>query len=337
MEKAIVTGLLAYGMSGKVFHAPFIDGHPGFKFHAILERNQKKAVQDYPGVKSYDTFEDILADQEIELVIVNTPNFTHVDYTRRSLQAGKHVLVEKPFTPTSAEARELFELARSLGKKIFIYHNRRWDSDCTSIQKVVESGQLGKISEVHYRYDRYRRAIGAKTFKEEPQEASGLMYDLGPHLLDQAISLFGKPRSFYKVLGKHREHTKVDDYFMIHLAYPNDLNVFLTSSLLVADPQKAFVLHGSKGSFIKGRSDVQEEQLLNGMKINNPVFGIEAQESKGRLTTMDEQSNPQVNYVDSEDGNYMGLFEAIYQSIVNDVPYPVTEDQIIAQLEILES
>lgn len=337
MEKVIVTGLLAYGMSGKVFHAPFIDGHAGFKFHAILERNHKKAAQDYPGVKSYDTFEDILADQEIELVIVNTPNFTHVDYTRRSLQAGKHVLVEKPFTPTSAEAKELFELARSLGKKIFIYHNRRWDSDCTSIQKVVESGQLGQISEVHYRYDRYRRAIGPKTFKEEPQEASGLMYDLGPHLLDQAISLFGKPKSFYKVLGKHRENTKVDDYFMIHLAYPNDLNVFLTSSLLVADPQKAFVLHGSKGSFVKGRSDVQEEQLLNGMKILNSVFGIEAPENKGRLTLMDEQSNPQVSYVDSEDGNYMGLFEAVYQSIVNDVPYPVTEDQIIAQLEILEA
>ncbi|MFA4867272.1 MAG: Gfo/Idh/MocA family oxidoreductase [Pedobacter sp.] len=337
MEKAIVTGLLAFGMSGKVFHAPFIDAHPGFKFHSVLERNQKNAVQEYPGVKSYDNFDELISDPEIELVIVNTPNFTHVDYTRRCLQAGKHVLVEKPFTPTSAEAKELFDLARSVGKKIFIYHNRRWDSDCTSIQKVVESGQLGQINEVHYRYDRYRKAIGPKTFKEEPNPASGLLYDLGPHLLDQAISLFGKPSSFYKVLGKHRENTKVDDYFMIHLAYPNDLNIFLTSSLLVADPQKAFVLHGSAGSFVKGRSDVQEEQLLKGMKLSNPVYGIEPAESKGRLTIIDDQGNPQVSYVDSEDGNYIGLFEAVYQAIVNDVPYPVTEDQIITQLEILEA
>lgn len=337
MEKAIVTGLLAFGMSGKVFHAPFIDAHPGFKFHAVLERNQKNAAQVYPDVKSYDSFDELIADPEIELVIVNTPNFTHVDYTRKCLQAGKHVLVEKPFTPTSAEAKELFDLARSLGKKIFIYHNRRWDSDCTSIQKVVESGQLGKICEVHYRYDRYRTAIGPKTFKEEPNPASGLMYDLGPHLLDQAISLFGKPTSFYKVLGKHREDTKVDDYFMIHLTYPNDLNIFLTSSLLVADPQKAFVIHGSKGSFVKGRSDVQEDQLLKGMKLNNPAYGIEPAESKGRLTIMDEQGIAQVSYVDSENGNYIGLFEAVYQSIVNNVPYPATEDQIITQLEILEA
>src|SRR5687768_7430605 len=122
MEKAIVTGLLAFGMSGKVFHAPFIDAHPGFRFHAVLERNQKKTAADYPGVKSYDTFEDLISDEEIELVIVNTPNFTHADYTRRSLEAGKHVLVEKPFTATSAEAKELFELARTVGKKIFVYH-----------------------------------------------------------------------------------------------------------------------------------------------------------------------------------------------------------------------
>ncbi|TKC07655.1 Gfo/Idh/MocA family oxidoreductase [Pedobacter frigoris] len=337
MEKAIVTGLLAFGMSGKVFHAPFIDAHPGFKFHAVLERNQKSAAAAYPGVKSYDTFEALIADPEIELVIVNTPNFTHADYTRRSLLAGKHVLIEKPFTPTSAEAKELFELAKSVGKQIFIYHNRRWDSDCTSIQKVVESGKLGRLVEVHYRYDRYRKAIGPKIFKEEPQPASGLMYDLGPHLLDQAISLFGKPTSFYKVLGKHRENTKVDDYFMIHLSYPNDLNVFLTSGLLIADPQKAFVLHGSAGSFVKGRSDVQEGQLLAGMKLSNPALGIEAPEDKGHLTIMDEQGTPHLSLVESEHGNYMGLFEAVYQSLTNDIPYPITEEQILTQLEILEA
>lgn len=337
MKTEIITGIMAYGMSGKVFHAPFIDKHPGFKLHAVTERTQKKAAADYPGIISYDTIEDLIADEQIELIIINTPNYTHYDYAQKSLKAGKHILVEKPFTATSAEAKELFKLAESLGKKIFVYHNRRWDSDCTSIQKVVEGGQLGQINEVHYRFDRYRKAIGPKTFKEEPHPASGLLYDLGPHLLDQAISLFGKPSSFYKVLGKHRPGTKVDDYFMIHLAYPNDLNIFLTSSLLVADPQKAFVLHGSAGSFVKGRSDVQEEQLLKGMKLSDPAYGIEPANSKGRLTIIDEQGNPGSTYIDSEKGNYIGLFEAVYQSIVNDVPYPVTEEQIIAQLEILEA
>lgn len=337
MEKAIVTGLLAFGMSGKVFHAPFIDAHPGFRFHAVLERNQKKAAEDYPGVKSYDDFEELISDPEIELVIVNTPNFTHADYTRKCLNAGKNVLVEKPFAATSAEAKELFALAENVGKKIFVYQNRRWDSDHTSVRKMIESGQLGELNEVHYRYDRYRKAIGQKTFKEEPKPASGLLYDLGPHLVDQAISLFGKPTSHYKVLGKHRENTKVDDYFTIHLAYPNDLNVFLTSSLLVPDPQKAFVIHGSAGSYVKDRSDVQEEQLLKGMKLDDPAYGIEPAGRKGRLTIMDNDGNPQVTDIDGEKGNYIALFEAVYQAMVHDIPYPITEEQIIMQLEIFES
>ena len=138
---------------------------------------------------------------------------------------------------------------------------------CTSIEKVVNSGQLGQINEVHYRYDRYRKAIGPKTFKEEPKPANDY-YDLGPHLLDQAISLFGIPQSSYKVLGKHRENTKVDDYFMIHLTYPNDLNVSDFQSIGCRS-SKTFVLHGSAGSFVKGRSDVQEEQLLQGMKVSH--------------------------------------------------------------------
>jgi predicted dehydrogenase len=336
MKKAIVTGILAYGMSGKVFHAPFIATHEGFDFRAVLERNQKKAAEDYPGVRSYDSFEELILNQEIELIIVNTPNYTHADYTRRSLEAGKHVLVEKPFTPTSAEARELFDLARKVGKKIFVYHNRRWDSDCTSIQKVVETGKLGHLNEVHYRFDRYRNAIGPKAFKEEPNPASGLLYDLGPHLLDQAISLFGKPQAYYKILGKQREHTKVDDYFMIHLSYLEDLNVFLTSSMLIAEPQKAFVLHGSKGTFAKGRSDVQEEQLLKGIKPDASGYGIEAANDKGILTVMDDQGRAHHAPIDSEKGNYMGLFEAVYQSIVNGIAYPITEDDILTQLTILE-
>lgn len=337
MEKKIITGVMAYGMSGKVFHVPFVDAHPGFKLHAVTERNQKQATEDYPGVISYNTIDDLIADDAIELIIINTPNYTHFDYATKSLSAGKHILVEKPFTATSAEAKELFELADRMGKKIFFYQNRRWDSDYTAVHEVIESGKLGKLNEVHFRYDRYRLAIGPKTFKEEPIAASGLMYDLGPHLLDQAISIFGKPETFHKILGKNRGGTKVDDYFSIHLGYPNSVNVFVHSNLLLVDPLPAFVLHGEKGSLHKERTDIQEEQLLKRMKLSDPAYGIEREGKEGKLTLIDEEGNKTVHAVPSLRGNYLPLFEAVYQSIVNDVPYPVTQDQVITQLEILEA
>jgi predicted dehydrogenase len=335
--KEIVTGLMAYGMSGKVFHAPFVNAHPGFKLHAVTERNKKIAAADYPGMISYDTIEDLISDEAIELIIINTPNYTHYDYAARSLKAGKHILVEKPFTATTSEAKELFELADSVGKKIFFYQNRRWDSDFTTVREVIQSGKLGKLSEVHFRYDRYRASIGPKTFKEEPLAASGLMYDLAPHLLDQAISIFGKPDSFYKILGKNRKDTKVDDYFSIHLSYPDSVNVFVHANLLLVDPLPAFVVNGSLGSLQKKRTDIQEEQLLKNMKPDNPVYGIEPEGNEGKLTLIDEEGNKTVHLLPSERSNYLPLFEAVYQSIVNDVQYPVSRDQVLTQLEILEA
>ncbi|WP_285059643.1 Gfo/Idh/MocA family oxidoreductase [Pedobacter ginsengisoli] len=335
--KEIVTGLMAYGMSGKVFHAPFVNAHPGFKLRAVTERNKKIAAADYPGVISYDTIEDLIADEAIELIIINTPNYTHYDYAEKSLKAGKHILVEKPFTATSTEAKALFELADSVGKKIFFYQNRRWDSDFTTVREVIQSGKLGKLSEVHFRYDRYRAAIGPKTFKEEPLAASGLMYDLAPHLLDQAISIFGKPDSFYKILGKNRKDTKVDDYFSIHLSYPDSVNVFVHANLLLVDPLPAFVVNGSLGSLHKRRTDIQEEQLLKYMKLDNPIYGIEAEGSEGKLTLIDEEGNKSVQLLPSQRGNYLPLFEAVYQSIVNDVEFPVSRGQVLTQLEILEA
>ncbi len=324
-------------MSGKVFHAPFVNAHSGFRLHAVTERNKKVATTDYPGVISYDTIEDLIADEGIELLIINTPNYTHYDYAERSLKAGKHILVEKPFTATSAEAKELFALAESVGKQIFFYQNRRWDSDYTVVREVIESGKLGKLSEVHFRYDRYRAAIGPKTFKEEPLAASGLMYDLAPHLLDQAINIFGKPESFYKILGKNRKDTKVDDYFSIHLSYPDSVNVFVHANLLLVDPLPAFVVNGSLGSLQKKRSDIQEEQLLQYMKLDNPLYGIEAEGNEAKLTLIDEEGNKTTTLIPSEKGNYLPLFEAVYQSVRNNEPYFVSQEQVLTQLEILEA
>jgi scyllo-inositol 2-dehydrogenase (NADP+) len=337
MDQIIKTGLLAYGMSGKVFHAPFLSAHPGFELYAITERHEKKAHADYPGIKSYDSVAELIGDSDIDLVVINTPNFTHFEYAKQALLKGKHILVEKPFTATVAEAKELFELADSLGKKVFVYQNRRWDSDCLTLKKIITEKTVGKISELHIRYDRYRAGIGVKSFKEELVPATGLQYDLGPHLLDQAISLFGRPFSFYKILAKNRQGTKVDDYFNIHLSFANNIHVYLTASMLVPDPQAAFVMHGDRGSFIKQRSDVQEVQLLAGMKLSDPGFGIEPEEKDGLLTLIDEDGGKTQHRIPSGRGSYLPIFESIYRAIVLDEPFPVKPEQILIQLAILEA
>ncbi len=337
MEKIINTGLLAYGMSGKLFQAPFLFVHPGFNLSAVTERNEKKAHKDYPDIKSYDSIDELLNDPEIELVVVNTPNFSHYDYTRQALLKGKHVLVEKPFAATAEEAQELFDLARETGKQVFVYQNRRWDSDYLAVKQVIDSGILGKVAEVHIRFDRYRNTIGPKTFKEELVPATGLQYDLGAHLLDQAINLFGQPLSFYKVLGLNRKDTKVDDYFHFHLEYPDNLQVFVCSSMLVPDPQAAFVVHGEQGSLVKYRADVQEAQLLKNIRPNAEGYGDEPVELAATITRMNPDGSKRQEQVVSDKGSYMPLFDGVYQAILNNEPYAVTEQQVITQLRILEA
>lgn len=336
MDKIINVGLLAFGMSGKVFHAPFVSTHKGFNFYGIVERNHKLAKKDYPSVISFNSVDELLADEQIDLVIVNSPNYTHFEYAKQALNAGKNILVEKPFTATSGEAKALFALAKQVDKKVFVYQNRRYDSGFNAAKSVIYSGTLGKLVEVHFRFDRYRNEIGPKVFKEEPMPASGLLYDLGAHLLDQAIAIFGKPSKFYKTLSKNRDNTKVDDYFTIHLIYP-EVNVFLTSSMLVAAINPAFVLNGMYGSFSKNHADVQEEQLLNGMKPDHADYGKEKAEDAGTLTLVTANNGREESKILSSKGDYMQLFEAVYQSIVNNATYPITEEQIITQLEILEA
>jgi scyllo-inositol 2-dehydrogenase (NADP+) len=335
MNTVITTGLMAYGMSGKLFQGPFLAAHPGFKLHAVTERNQKNADKDFPGIISYDTTEELIADEAIELLVINTPNNTHYDYAKQALHAGKHILVEKPFTTTVAEAEEIFALARSLGKKVFVYQSRRWDSDFNTVKSVIDSGKLGKLSEAHFRYDRYKAAIGVKAFKEQPVAASGLLYDLGPHLLDQVISVFGKPLAFHKILGKNRPNTQVDDYFSIHLSYPNAVNVFVHANMLVTDVQPSFILYGEQGTFVKERADIQEEQLLKGIKPNDPGFGTEAKGKEGKLTLIDANGERTQELIPSETANYLDLFEGVYQALVNDKPFGVTEEQVLIQLNIL--
>ncbi|MFD1258385.1 Gfo/Idh/MocA family oxidoreductase [Mucilaginibacter terrae] len=339
MSLPIVTGILSFGMSGRVFHAPFVNAHQGFKLKGVLERKHKNAADYYPSIVSYNTIEELLGDEEIELVIVNTPNYLHYEQTKQALQAGKHVLVEKPATATTAQLLELFDIAKQYKRHLLVYQNRRWDSDFLSVKEVIESGRLGKLIEVHFRYDRYKPVLSPKAFKETADvEASGLVYDLGPHLLDQVISLFGKPLTSNKVTAAHRQESEVVDYFSYQLTYPHQLMVYVTSGILVAQPLPSFVVHGSAGSYIKSRCDVQEAQLLSEtMKPTDEGYGIEPEGCEGQLTLMDENSNKIVEQIKAKPSNYINLFEAVYQTITNGALYPVTDEHIAWQVELLEA
>jgi scyllo-inositol 2-dehydrogenase (NADP+) len=332
----IKAGLLAYGMSGKIFHAPFLTQHPGFDLQAVVQRHEQRMQADYPHIKSYSSVAELLADPGLELVVVNTPSATHVELARQALLAGKHVLLEKPVATSAAEVRELFDLARQQNRQLFAYQNRRWDTDFGSVRRVVESGQLGRLIEVHFRYDRFKPQLNPKKFKEDADSpGSGLVFDLGPHLVDQAISLFGQPLKVEKTQGGYRESSQVADYFSLHLHYPAGLHVYLTSSLLVADPGPAFVLHGTQGSFRKDRTDPQEAQLVAGLKPANPAYGHEQPGQEGHLTLAAPDGTLATTPVPAEPSSYAGLFEAVYWAIRHGQPYPVKPEELEWQLEII--
>lgn len=337
MSSPIVTGILSFGMSGRIFHAPFVHAHPGFKFKAVVERTNKNAQQYYPDVVSYDSVEAMLNDAEIQLIIVNTPNQLHYEQAKQVLLAGKHVLIEKPVTGTSAQLLELYDIAKQKGLHILVYQNRRWDSDFLSVKEVIESGRLGELVEVHFRYDRYKPVLSPKAFKEAAgMQSNGLVYDLGPHLLDQVINLFGKPLTANKVTASHRQGSQVIDYFSFQLTYPHQLVVYVTSGLLIAQPLPSFVVHGTAGSYIKDRVDVQEAQLDVAIKPTDEGYGIEPQGSEGVLTLMGVDNEKTVEKIPSLKGDYLNLFEAVYQTIANGALYPITNEHIAWQVELLE-
>ncbi len=332
----IRTALLAYGMSGKLFQAPFLAAHPGFELQAVLERTERRMHLDYPGIRSYPDVDQLLADPTLELVVVNTPNDTHFDLASRALRAGKHVLLEKPVATSTAQLETLLDLARQAGRHLLAYQNRRWDSDFQAVAQVVASGRLGRLIEAHLRFDRYKPAPNVKQFKEDARPGSGLLHDLGPHLLDQALRLFGEPLSAGKTLGRHRPGTLVDDFFSLHLRYPAGLNVWVSSSLLVAAPGPAYVLHGTHGSYQKARTDNQEAQLLLGMSPLAPGYGHETPAQAGLLTVAGPDGALTTTALPAAPGNYLGLFEAVFQTIRHGLSYPVSAQEMRWQLRLLE-
>ena len=336
MKKTIKTGVLSFGVSGSVFHAPFLNHHPAFEFSAVVERTKKKAHLEYPKVKSYNSIDELLLDDSIELIIVNTPNETHFEFALKAIKANKHVMVDKPFCATAAQAKQLFKEAKINHVLVLPFQNRRYDSDFISVKKVVESGKLGNLIEAHFRYDRYSNTINKNSWKEVPGPGSGVIYNLGAHTIDGVISMFGIPLKWSKYPSYVRPNTQVIDYVHIHLLYPNNLQVFVTISFLVADPQPAFMINGTTGSYKKNRTDVQENQLIEGMQPDNLSYGVELSKSEGLLTTIDSNGLKKQEKITAKKASYMNVFEDVYQTIRIGKHYPVTEEQIITQLEILE-
>lgn len=334
MQK-IKTALLSYGMSGKIFHAPFLELHPGFELLGSWERSKKLIQVDYPEVISYPSLESILEDQSVELVVVNTPIDSHFEYTKKVLLAGKHAIVEKAFTSNVAEAEELASLAKAKGLKLAVYQNRRWDSDFKTVKKILDEKVLGEIVEAEFHFDRYTPILSQKGHKETVNPGSGILKDLGPHIIDQALYLFGFPQSVFADIRISREHSLVDDYLDILLYYP-DFRVRLKSGFFVREPNPSYVVHGKKGSFLKSRGDVQEDELKLDKKPNLTDWGTEQEGNEGLLHT-EIDSKIIKEKVPTFQGNYYDYFDGVYQSIVNDLPEPVTAQDGVNVMRIIEA
>lgn len=334
MQK-IKTALLAYGMSGKVFHAPFLELHSGFELVGSWERSKKQIQEDYPTAQSYSSLESILEDATIHLVVVNTPVETHFEYAKKVLLAGKHALVEKAFTTTVAEAQELANLAKERKLKLCVFQNRRWDSDFKTVQKIIQDQVLGELVEIEFHFDRYNPILSPKIHKETTNPGAGILKDLGAHIIDQALFLFGMPDSVFADIRFIRKDTLVDDYFDIVLYYP-DFRLRLKASFFVREPNPSYFIHGKKGSFLKVRGDVQEEELKLGKKPNRSSWGTEKTGSEGLLhTEIDGKIIRKL--VPTLQGNYYDLFNQLYDSITNNLPEPVTAQEGINVMQIIEA
>lgn len=317
MGKVINVGLIGFGMAGRVFHAPIIKGVEGLNLSAVFERREENIRiinKLYPGTKVTQEISEILEDESIDLVIVATTNATHYTIARDVLEANKHVVVEKPFTLFSKEIDELIKLSEEKGRLLTVHQNRRWDSDFRTVKKVIDSGLLGNIVEYEAHFDRYRNTL-KDSWKEDGSFGSGVLYDLGSHLIDQAICIFGMPKSIMGDLRVQRENAKNIDNFEVILNY-DKTKVTLKSGMLVKETGPHFIIHGDRGSFVKYGMDVQEEALKKGLfPENDENWGIEPKELWGTINTLHNGLNFR-GTVESERGDYRGFYENVRDAIL---------------------
>jgi len=331
----INTALVSYGMSGRLFHAPFIETNPNFNLAGSWERSQKNIQARYPHAKSFNSYEEILNDPTIDLIVVNSPNDSHFEYTRRALLAGKHVVTEKAFTTTVKEAEELDALAQKLNLKLAVYQNRRYDADFLTIQKLIKEGSIGHFLDIQISFERYRTTISPKVHKETPTPGAGLLFDLGPHLVDQALLLSGMPTHLFADLRVIRNASLVDDYFTLILYYPTH-RILLTSGMVFMQQLPAYKIYGSKGCFIKYRADIQEEDLIAEKLPVGPHWGIEPENKWGTLST-DTDGNISTQIIPSLAGNYGQFYTLMADAIQNNAPVPTSAKHGADIIKVLEA
>ena len=329
--KPIVTGLASYGMSGSLFHAPFLSIHPGFELKYIVERTKNLSKERYPDVRILRSFDELIAEPEVELAVVNTPDVTHYELTKKALLAGKHVVVEKPLVFTVDEGKELIALADEKSLMLCVYQNRRWDGDFLTIRKIINSGVLGRVVEFSSSYQRYRNFINRSTWKEIADNRVGITYNLGSHMVDQAVELFGVPEAVFAVIDKVRADTEVDDYYHIHLLYPH-VKVSLRASFLVMEETPRYYIHGTEGSFVKYGIDPQEEMLKAGVSPLIADWGKEEESQWGILHTTHSREK-----IETERGNYSGFYDEIYETLRLGKTSSTAASHVITITQILEA
>jgi len=329
----INTALCSYGMSGLVFHGPLLEAHPGYKVTKILERNKHKSKDKHPGSELVRNFDALIDDPDIELVVVNTPDHLHVDMAKRAMEAGKNVVVEKPFTLLTSEADHLIEIADKQGVVLSVYHNRRWDGVFLTVKEVLASGKLGRLVDFEVHFDRFRNYI--KESWKDQANGTGTLYNLGSHLVDQALTLFGIPDRLFCDTRMLRDGALTDDSYDLWLHYP-EFKCMLRSSYLVREPGPSFMLHGTEGSFLAWGSDPQERDLKDGLIPGSGSWGVDPSFSHARINTDFEGEHIEGDYP-LKAGNYMEYYDNIYEAIRNKAPLEVTAQQARDVIRVIEA
>jgi predicted dehydrogenase len=325
----IRVGLIGFGLAGYAFHAPMIRGVEGMELACVLERHTNNAKARYPEVRIARNLDEMLTDKSINLIAVATPNDTHYSYTKACLEAGRHVVLDKPMTPTMAEAEELVRLAAERKLLATVYQDRRWDGAFLTVKKLIESGALGKVAEYEARFDRFRLDAKPGAWREKADfPAAGVLWDLGPHLIDGALVLFGEPESVYATALCQRETSVIDDAFDVIFQY-SKLRATLRARIIAYAPSHHLLVHGSEGSFVKYGMDPQEE-ILRGPNYPDGLdwgkdWGLEAEKHWGTLTRVGE--NPRK--IQTERGDYRLFYANVRDAIEGRAALDVPPEQFL--------
>lgn len=325
----IKTGVVGYGYSSRVFHLPLIESSEQFEFRAISTSRPEEVKPKYPSVSIYSNVRDLISDSETELVVIAAPNDVHFHLAKLCLENGKHVVLEKPMVTTSPEAERLVALAERQDLVLSVFHNRRWDGDYLTVKRIIEDKSVGDVRYFESRFDRFRPEV-RKRWREVPGSGAGTWFDLGPHLVDQAVCLFGLPESVTARCLPLRENSEVTDYFHVLLHY-GELEAVLHGSSFSAGPNKRFQVEGTRSSYVKYGFDPQEAQLKNGLLPFEANFGAEEKEDFGILYNGEKSVK-----VETELGCYQQYYSGISKAIGNGGVCPVSGEDAMKVIKILE-